>query len=120
VDVRKGRFGPYIQHGNRVANLPRGVEMEEVTLDQAVQLLTEKGKELKPKAGARGKAGKTAKSAAGTAKRGKTDGEAAAEPKPARGAARKTAARKPAARKTAAQPATAARAKAPARRKGEA
>ena len=24
VLVRKGRFGPYAQHGNRVANLPRG------------------------------------------------------------------------------------------------
>lgn len=118
VDVRKGRFGPYIQHGNRVANLPRGVEMEEVTLDQAVQLLTEKGKELKPKAGARGKAGKTAKSAAGTAKRGKADGEA--ESKPTRAAARKPATRKPAARKTTAKTATAARTKAPARRKGEA
>ena len=28
VEVRKGRFGPYAQHGNRVANLPRNVEME--------------------------------------------------------------------------------------------
>jgi len=121
VDVRKGRFGPYIQHGNRVANLPRGVEMEEVTLDQAVQLLTEKGKELKPKAGARGKAGRTTKTATGTAKRGKAKGEAAAEPKPARAAARKPAARKPAARKTATKTATAAKArKVASRRKGEA
>ncbi|MBX6747527.1 MAG: topoisomerase DNA-binding C4 zinc finger domain-containing protein, partial [Acetobacteraceae bacterium] len=121
VDVRKGRFGPYIQHGNRVANLPRGVEMEEVTLDQAVQLLAEKGKELKPKAGARGKAGRTTKAAAGTAKRGKAKGEAAAEPKPARAAARKPAARKPASRKAATKTATAARArKVASRRKGEA
>src|SRR3712207_8127879 len=49
VEIRKGRFGPYAQHGSRVANLPRNVEMEEVTLDQAVQLLAEKGKELAPK-----------------------------------------------------------------------
>jgi len=126
VDVRKGRFGPYIQHGNRVANLPRGQEMEEVTLDQAVQLLAEKGKELKPKAGARSKAGKTAKSAAGATKGSKANGETVAA-EPARTATRKTTARKPAARKTAAKPATAVRTataartkKAPARRKGEA
>jgi len=26
--LRKGRFGPYVQHGKTVANLPRGVAME--------------------------------------------------------------------------------------------
>ena len=36
VSVRKGRFGPYVQHGKTVANLPRGVAMEEISLDEAV------------------------------------------------------------------------------------
>jgi DNA topoisomerase I len=54
ISVRKGRFGPYVQHGKRVANLPRGVMMDDVTLDQAVTLLAEKGKELRPR-GARRK-----------------------------------------------------------------
>ena len=45
VAVRKGRFGPYVQHGKTVANLPRGVMMEDVTLEQAVALLAEKGKQ---------------------------------------------------------------------------
>jgi len=54
VSVRKGRFGPYVQHGKTVANLPRGVLMDDVTLDEAVALLKEKGKTLKPRgAGAR-------------------------------------------------------------------
>ena len=53
VTVRKGRFGPYVQHGQTVANLPRGVAMEEITLDEAVALLAEKGKQLKPRGGAR-------------------------------------------------------------------
>jgi DNA topoisomerase-1 len=99
VEIRKGRFGPYAQHGNRVANLPRGVEMEEVTLDQAVQLLAEKGKELAPK-GAKGRRGKaTGKSAAGKAN-GDAGADAAA---PAAPAARKPpAAGKVAARKAAA------------------
>ncbi len=61
VSVRKGRFGPYVQHGKTVANLPRGVMMEDVTLDEAVALLAEKGKQLRP----RGAAGKKGRSAGG-------------------------------------------------------
>ena len=80
VLVRKGRFGPYAQHGNRVANLPRDVLMDDLTLAQAVALLAEKGKMLKPRGGAR---------------RG---GRAAAKP-----AAPKVEAPKPAARKAAAK-----------------
>jgi DNA topoisomerase-1 len=52
VAVRKGRFGPYVQHGKTVANLPRGVMMEDFTLDQAVALLAEKGKQLRPRGAA--------------------------------------------------------------------
>ncbi len=53
VLVRKGRFGPYAQHGQTVANLPRETSMDEVTLDDAVTLLAEKGKVLKPRFGGR-------------------------------------------------------------------
>ena len=57
VSVRKGRFGPYFQHGKTVANIPRGVAMDDVTLEQAVALLAEKGKVLKPRgAGKKGRA----------------------------------------------------------------
>jgi DNA topoisomerase I len=52
VAVRKGRFGPFVQHGNQVANLPRGTAMEDVTLDDALELLAEKGKTLKPRGAA--------------------------------------------------------------------
>ncbi len=71
IAVRKGRFGPYVQHGKTVANLPRGVMMEEVTLDEAVALLKEKGKPLRPR-GAAGRRGRGATAA---------KPEAAAEPK---------------------------------------
>ena len=60
VLVRKGRFGPYAQHGQMVANLPREIAMEEVTLEDAVSLLSEKGKVLKPKFGAKKAAAKPA------------------------------------------------------------
>ena len=49
VVARKGRFGPYAQWGNVVANLPKGTELTEVTLDEAVALLAEKGKVMAPR-----------------------------------------------------------------------
>jgi DNA topoisomerase-1 len=58
VSIKRGRFGPYAQHGKVVANLPKGVAIEDMTLDQAVALLAEKGKAL---AGRNGKAGGGAK-----------------------------------------------------------
>ncbi|HEY0418595.1 MAG TPA: topoisomerase C-terminal repeat-containing protein, partial [Acetobacteraceae bacterium] len=84
VLVKKGRFGPYAQHGGTVANLPRDLAMEDVTLEQAVALLAQKGKPLKAKPGRK----TAAKKPAAPAKK-------AAEPGPARKpAARKTAAKK--------------------------
>jgi DNA topoisomerase-1 len=60
VVARKGRFGPYAQWGKMVANLPRSAELASFTLEEAVALLAEKGKELAPK----GKKGAAAKKAA--------------------------------------------------------
>ncbi|MCU0888277.1 MAG: type I DNA topoisomerase [Rubritepida sp.] len=109
VEVRRGRFGPFLLHGTRVANLPRGTEMEAVTLDEAVKLLAEKGKELPPqgkgKAGARGRKAPAKRAAAGPA-------VTAAPERPAP-AAKKAVAKKPAAKKPPAKPAAR---KAPARK----
>ena len=55
IQVKKGRFGPYVQHGQIVANLPKTATMDDITLDEAVALLAERGKQLKPRAGARGR-----------------------------------------------------------------
>ena len=85
VSVRKGRFGPYVQHGKTVANLPRGVMMEDVTMAEAVALLAEKGKQLRP----RGAAGKKGRAAAG---KGSAAAKAAAADAPAK-APRKAAAK---------------------------
>ena len=76
VLVRKGRFGPYAQHGQLVANLPRDVGMEEITLADAVALLAEKGKSLKPRGGAKRKvAGPEKKAVAKTPKAGAAEAE---------------------------------------------
>ena len=96
VMVRKGRFGPYAQHGLRVANLPRDVAMDDLTLDDAVALLAEKGKALKAKPG-RKKA-----VAAKAPKPAPTDRAKAARPA-AKRAAPKTATKKVGAKKPAAK-----------------
>ncbi|SUE44312.1 type I DNA topoisomerase [Roseomonas gilardii] len=90
VEIRRGRFGPYAQHGQTVASLPRNVQAEDFTLEQAVALLAEKGKQLAPKgkAGAKGKAKATAK-------------KVAAKPAAEAGEAKKPAAKKAAPRKAA-------------------
>ncbi len=62
IQVRKGRFGPYVQHGQTVANLPKSVSMDEIALAEALTLLAEKGKVLKPMRG--GKKGAAKKAAA--------------------------------------------------------
>ncbi|MBR0679187.1 type I DNA topoisomerase [Roseomonas eburnea] len=100
VVVRKGRFGPYAQHGKTVANLPRDVAMEDLTLAEAVALLEEKGKALKPRgaAGRRGAAGKAAPRKAAAASEGTATRKPAAAKAPARKAAAKPAAKKPAAK----------------------
>ncbi|AHJ69480.2 DNA topoisomerase I [Granulibacter bethesdensis] len=64
VVVRKGRFGPYVQHGQVVANVPREIEMDDVTLDDALGWLTEKGKPLKAKGGRKVAAKSSGKKAA--------------------------------------------------------
>jgi DNA topoisomerase-1 len=87
VLVRKGRFGPYAQHGNIVANLPRDVMMDDITMAQAVELLAGKGKALKPRGrrGAKGKAPAKAapKAAAAKATAAPAKAEPPAKPKAA-------------------------------------
>jgi DNA topoisomerase-1 len=42
VSVRSGRYGPYVNHGKLNATLPNSISPEDVTLEQAVELLTQK------------------------------------------------------------------------------
>ena len=79
VTVRKGRFGPYVKCGKVNATLPGDMEMDAITLEEAVRLID----------------ARAAKAPAGKAEKAKP-----AKKKPA---ARKTAAKKPAAKKPAAK-----------------
>jgi len=91
IQVRKGRFGPYVQHGQTVANLPKTATMDDITLDEAIALLAERGKVLKPK----GKNGK-----ASPAKKAAPAKKTAANSLPAAAAAAKPDAKKPAVKKS--------------------
>jgi len=50
IQVLRGRYGPYITDGQNNARIPKGVEGETVTLQQAQQLLAENGKPIRKKA----------------------------------------------------------------------
>jgi DNA topoisomerase-1 len=82
VMARKGRFGPYAQWGQMVANLPRNVEFTDFTLDQAVALLAEKGKILVPKGKKSKKAAAPAQKAAALMKDRPEQPKVKARPKP--------------------------------------
>ena len=81
-----GRYGPYIKHGAVNANVPRGTDPLEVTLEQAVALIAERA--AKPSGGKR-KPARAAKAKAAPKAEG---AKAPAKKKPAK---KKAAARKP-------------------------
>jgi len=80
VHLKAGRFGPYVEHNKLRATLPRGTDMIEVELPQAIELLAAKA----------AKGGGTAKK--GAAKKGTAKKKAAAKKGAAKKAAKKKAA----------------------------
>ena len=53
VNLFKGRYGPYIKHGRTNASIPRDQDPGDVTLEQAVTLLTARAAAPKRKSGGR-------------------------------------------------------------------
>jgi DNA topoisomerase-1 len=48
IEVFAGRYGPYVQHGKIRATLPKSVEPESLTLDEALELLLAKAQKEAP------------------------------------------------------------------------
>jgi DNA topoisomerase-1 len=93
IAIYRGRFGPYVQHDGVRATLPRGVTPEAITLDQAIELLSTRGKGS-PAKGKRGAPKKAAKPAKATKPRSRAK-KAAKPPVGAEGGAK---ARRPSAK----------------------
>ena len=103
VEICSGRYGPYVRHGKINATLPKDISPDELTLEQALELIAAKaakggGKTRKPSA--RAAKPKTAKAKTATTKAKATSADAAIK-KAAKPAAQKTAAKKPIKKKTA-------------------
>ncbi len=109
VEICSGRYGPYARHGKINATLPKDVSPDEITLEQALELIAAKaakggGKTKKPAArAAEPKATKpeTAKAKAATTKAKATTVKAAVK-KTAKPTTKKVTAKKPVKKKTAA------------------
>ncbi len=85
VTIMKGRYGPYVKHGRTNASLPKGTEADDVTMEQAVELLAARAKKKPAKKAAKKAAKKPAKKAA--KKPAKKPAKKAAKKKPAKKAA---------------------------------
>ncbi|MDH4286674.1 MAG: DNA topoisomerase I, partial [Gallionella sp.] len=107
VEVCSGRYGPYVRHGKINATLPKGTSPDDLTMEEALELIaakaakggTGKGKATKKpaakKSAAKAKPAK-AKAAAKTKAAAKPVAKKPAVEKVAKPAVKKTAAKKPA------------------------
>jgi DNA topoisomerase-1 len=86
ITVHDGRYGPYVKHGKINATIPKDTKPEDVTMDQAVELI-------------RARAEKTGKKPAAKKKAPAKKKATAKKPAVKTPAAKKTAAKKPAAKK---------------------
>jgi len=66
ITVRSGRYGPYVKHGSTNATLPKDITPEDITLDEALELIAARVAKGPAKKPARKAAAKPA--AAGTKK----------------------------------------------------
>ncbi len=75
ISVGKGRFGPYVRHGKTFASLPKDMDMDAVTLPQAIELIDAKlARAANGKNGNNGKPSPKTKTTKKTAKK-KTGGK---------------------------------------------
>ncbi len=97
VNVMNGRYGPYVKHQKTNATIPGGTDPQDITLEQALELIAAREKKPAKKKAAKKKAAKKAP-AKKAAK--KTTKKAAAKKAPAK---KKTAAKKKATKKKSAE-----------------
>lgn len=108
VEVKSGRYGPYVTDGTTNATLPKGMKPEEFSLEAAVALLAQKaaeGPKAKPAAKGRGKSAGDSPKAAGRGKASSSAGRKSSAPsKTAKVSAKSAASARPSSKKPAAKP----------------
>jgi DNA topoisomerase-1 len=95
ITLREGRFGPYVAVGKVYANVPKSLNVENVTLADAIEWINEKGGPAKAKAksggakkaGAKKKGAKTAAAKKAPAKKAAANKAPASKAAPAKKAA---------------------------------
>lgn len=105
IEVYAGRYGPYVQHGKIRATLPKSVEPEALTLEEALELLSAKAAKEAP-AGKKTTARKTTTAKTSTAKSAPAKKASAAKTGTVKTSTTKTSASKTAAKKPAAKKAS--------------
>lgn len=105
IEVYAGRYGPYVQHGKIRATLPKSVEPEALTLEEALELLSAKAAKEAP-AGKKTTARKTTTAKTSTVKSAPAKKASAAKTGTVKTSTTKTSASKTAAKKPAAKKAS--------------
>lgn len=98
IEVYAGRYGPYVQHGKIRATLPKSVEPEALTLEEALELLNAKAAKEAP-AGKKAATRKSSTAKTSAAKSAPAKKATTAKATTTKASASKTAAKKPAAKK---------------------
>jgi DNA topoisomerase I len=93
IEILNGRYGPYITHGGVNANVPRGKEPVDVTVEEAVMLLAERA----AKGGGKSRFGKGKAKKAAAPKAANDEGGGTTAKKPSKAKKPAKAARKDAA-----------------------
>ncbi|MAO90283.1 MAG: DNA topoisomerase I [Rhodospirillaceae bacterium] len=96
VSLGAGRFGPYVKHGKIYASIPRGTEPDDVTLEQALELIAVKAAK---KAAGKAPAAKKASAKKSTAKKSSTKKSSGKKASAKKAGAKKSGAKKSPARK---------------------
>jgi DNA topoisomerase I len=84
VELRDGRYGPYVTDGKVNASLPKGAEIDSVTLEEAVELLAARARKQALGGGGRGRGGR----GKGGGKGGRKGGSKGGGRSPGKGASR--------------------------------
>lgn len=100
IEVFAGRYGPYVQHGKVRATLPKSVEPEALTLEEALELLNAKAAKEAPAKNPTARK-MSAKATAGSAKKPAAKKVTVKKPATVKASATKTAVKKTATKKPA-------------------